>query len=614
MAIELSPGKLQLMAKQAVASWSEGRHSTLNMAVANQVKLAGSMNREQMQRLVEASNQEAYRLEHTTKVGSHRIVDFKGGLARLEDVVKQATGLPEPVTYHDIQDYASPPAQTKQASWDEIMGVEGIEKKAEADPGPYSGLTLEKLSRRLEHEIKNAQSELDTASLHLPSARDELVMQMKRAHREGSSLGEIAQYLGAVDADPLFLKSAFQLAYPTLKQVGGHTDESYMASIKQAHAVGTPDFEHPLARAYLGLIDASTKVAAARSVLIELEDAQRKVAEEQAASDSQPSWKDKLKGLSKHLPDLSHLRNNTPLDPATSTPEQIEEVRSRAHRLNNGESVMEAVRNYGLLRGSGAALTDGRSALGTGLDIAASVAPAALRHYRRSKEIDAGEKATDNPQTGAGRIAGSVLTGLWAGGLETGGAGRIAGSVLTGLWDGGLATGGANYASGALGKRRAELQKQIQKALLAQKIRQISGPPVPEIDVSVPEEPFKVASGQAAASGFKSVIGGFRRVGDAVSHHAGEFGKGLAGEGSVPHRIGQHLGKVVQYTPHAVGALGAYRAYQHASAAMDSPIARTIKGFIPFTDENQQKDMQIRNFYGAPMYGQMPGYPQGQGY
>ena len=565
------------MAKEAVASWSAAKHATLNMAVAHQIKCAGSMSRDQMQRLVEATNQEAYRMEHTTKTGSHRVVDFRGGLARFEDVVKQATGLPDPMTFHDMSDYLSPPAASKTASWDEIMGVEGIEKKAARHVEPYSGITLEKLASRLEHAVEQARSEFDVAQLSMPSVRDELVGQMKRAHREGASLGEIAQLLGHVDPDPDFLKAAFELAHPVLSR--GHTEESYASSIKEAHAVGTPNLEHPLALAYRELIDASTKVAAAREVLIETEQALERVHEKQASfgrtvAEMGEGFGDGVlvRTLTPAFSPLGHLRDRTGALPAFAA--------TTAATLPTALG-LTAFYHKGRSAGEREAQANSEQNNGESSPKQASLSDAVFRQGPNSPNA-AWTLGFNIPGTS------SLFDRLdpYNIGVDLGIAGVTAAGAL------------AAYHAG---KWRGRKQRAAQEAAAAE----VPPAAVPPVVV----EP-KTAS---AANATKSFFGGFRRAGDAVSKHVGQFAEGVAGTNSMAHRIGRNAGKVIQYAPHVAGGLLAYRGYQHADAALDSPLARKVKSFLPFTDENKQKEMEIRNFYGSPMYGSMPGYP-GQEY
>ncbi len=231
------------------------------------MKKAGDLGRNQVENLVHLTNQAAYLDQHKKLAGHHRYVVLKDGPVRVEEVIKQATGLPEPVIYRSLDDYKDAPPG-KHASWEEIFP--GAEKVAAA-------VEDEAVSSLVEHHFKQAlydartqesnwRSDIETLEVELERAKHATIEQMKNAHREGSTLNDIARAMGTVSTDPEILESTFKVAYEQLVRVGNHTADSYMASIKtaspgQLRAEGTP-----LCAAYEALIDTATKLAYSRKI------------------------------------------------------------------------------------------------------------------------------------------------------------------------------------------------------------------------------------------------------------------------------------------------------------------------------------------------------------
>lgn len=266
--------ELTHLGQEAASLWLKKAQPTLTMAASAVVKKAGHLNREQITRVVEATNHAAYAaVHHNAKLATegHRYVTFEGGPARLEDVVKQATGLPEPITYRDISDYKNPPPSTaKQASWEELFGVEKFAFSADAEGIPREpAKELVPYYHKLARLVDEAAMEVELADRDLISARQALVGEMKLAHLEGATLRDIVVGLASISPEPLFMKMAFEAAAPSLLKAGGHTPHSYAESMKVA-SPGTLNPEHTMLLTYGVFIQSAAKLAAARSVHEEL--------------------------------------------------------------------------------------------------------------------------------------------------------------------------------------------------------------------------------------------------------------------------------------------------------------------------------------------------------
>lgn len=233
------------------------------------------MSREQMTRVVEFTNRHAYLDYHNNKLaGAHRYVEFPGGPARVDEVIKQATGSPEPVVYRSLADYQHAPAsREKQASWEQLFGVEKFafskEATGEAEAAAAAFRELHHLRSKLASAIQQVRGEMDQGDVDLDYARSGLVEHMKRAMQEGATLRDLVRGMAEVSTDPAMMQTAFKLAHPTLMRVLGNDAGAYTESMKTASA-GVLDREHPLLAAYANLIQTSAKMAAQRMVLTDL--------------------------------------------------------------------------------------------------------------------------------------------------------------------------------------------------------------------------------------------------------------------------------------------------------------------------------------------------------
>lgn len=79
---------LEVLGKQAASKWATGEHPTLADAVLEQVKEAG-LSPEQVKRVVEFANTDAYLTEFKKEGANHRFVDFgRSGPADPAEVLK----------------------------------------------------------------------------------------------------------------------------------------------------------------------------------------------------------------------------------------------------------------------------------------------------------------------------------------------------------------------------------------------------------------------------------------------------------------------------------------------------------------------------------------------
>jgi hypothetical protein len=582
----LSANEISKLATDAATLWIRGECPSMNQAVAQVVKTAGSMNREQVGQVVHLANRQSYLMKHGSQAGeSHRIVEFPGGVARVEEVIKQATGLPQPTTYHDLSDYQSSPA-TKQASWEDLFGVE---KFAEEAP-PLPELTLEKLARNLHHQVKEAQNELDLEQLYLDTSRHELVDQMKVAHRAGASLGEISKLLGAVDSDPGFLKAAFYHSYTDLYRVGRHTPETYEESIKQASlVVGTPNLDHPLCAAYASFIEHSVKVACVQEALRELEQA-HKIANDPALA---AQMEDEGPGLGRRVYDRM-------VSAAPAAGGAIGGLMGSTviGALGQGRPVAFA---GGLVGGTlaggalGGLTAEGLTYLAdkaTGRhakpiqpeDLAAMKVSMSL--WRKKPPAPTPPAAQPHPQPAQPHPQQQTT--------HTPPPAPHPEPVPH------VAPQAAAPAAPPTEQKPSWWKRMFGRSTPSEAPAQAppQAPPQAQEVPHVAPQPQQAAPGPAkpefhvreAPEGETPVFG-----------HADRYGEAI--ENRFQGRAGQIAGNIVRYAPHTIATLGAYRAMQHGRAMADSPLGQRVQSYIPFTDANAEAEQRIRASYGANPYG-----------
>lgn len=243
-----SSEELQGYGKQAAHAWAGGEHPTLTQAVVGSVKTAG-LNREQVQRVVEATNKEAHAIMHNKEGSADRVVTFDGGLARADEALRHLNSTPEPIFYGSLADYQDAP---KQASAE-------LPPAPELPPLEDPLLEVRKLAARYDSLLKQADSQLSNLETEVEWAGYSLLEAVKTANAGGSTLGEIVQAWGAAGADPYFVKRAFEEITPGLVKTGRWKETGMAEDLRKVAAVGLyADTSHPVVKAF---IDFSSSVA-----------------------------------------------------------------------------------------------------------------------------------------------------------------------------------------------------------------------------------------------------------------------------------------------------------------------------------------------------------------
>ena len=277
--------ELEVFGKKAAATYACGTCGTLTDAVVETVKHAG-LSPEQVKRVVELTNQNAY-LEEFRKEGSpHKYIDFAGGPASPSEVLKDLNdGGGGTVFDRGVADYGNPPVKTAQLHMRNRAAL-GLEKTASADifnpaeaafeqmwrsadqPIPFADPFQESVAMRekLATMRDNLNSDLSSLEIDYMTIGDHLYSLVKQAALEGTPLGHIIQAWQDITPGEGYVKSAFQIVGPRLveQEVFPSLDGVAESLTKTAAAQAMPNHEHPLLKTFAAFCTQLDKMASAR--------------------------------------------------------------------------------------------------------------------------------------------------------------------------------------------------------------------------------------------------------------------------------------------------------------------------------------------------------------
>ena len=305
---------LEVLGKKAAADWCSGKVASLNAAVLSAVQHE-MLSPEQVRRVVEFCNQDAYLQEFRKEGSNHRVVHFDSGPADPAQVIQDLNDGGGGSRFdRGTLDYSMPPSLAmKEASWRSPATV-GFDKTASANEAPAAELprlvklpSLPKTAspaeryesqlwelfgagspmamaeplrplQQMEHKLAGAaahlSSELDSLEIEFGQVTDRLYGAVKQAALEGIPLGAMITAWSTVSEDPLYVKVAFNRLTPML-QTGRVFDS--LASLGDS-LLKTAGFnaefankEHPLVSCYQEFVDTLNKLAHMRVVHEELQ-------------------------------------------------------------------------------------------------------------------------------------------------------------------------------------------------------------------------------------------------------------------------------------------------------------------------------------------------------
>lgn len=261
---------LEVFGKHAAMKWLRGEAPTLSSAVVETVK-AASLSPEQVLRVVEFANTDAYLQEFKKEGRAHRVIDFPGGPADPATVLRDLNdggGGAGRVKTAGLEDYQSAP---KQASG-------GIEWHREAPQQSYMPLA-DPLRPAMDMRVKLAGSaehlrgQLNFVERAYRTALEDMVSEVKQAALEGTSLSEIVDAFSQVNAHPELIKQAFISMTPGLLKSGAFRTPTDMVTSFEKFAAHSPvNPEHPLVGAYSTFCETLVKAAELRAQLEEYQE------------------------------------------------------------------------------------------------------------------------------------------------------------------------------------------------------------------------------------------------------------------------------------------------------------------------------------------------------
>lgn len=251
----VSAEELEVLGKQASARWAEGRSKNLSEAVIETVKHA-HLSPQQVQRVVEFANTDAFLKEFKKEGSEHKYIDFgPEQLADPSEILKDLNDGGGGSRFDDgrLSDYNSPPgekvAMDKTASDDGVF-AEAFGASDNEVQYPYADpmAPLVTLRGKLAacHEFLSDQ--VSGLEVMYADLADNFYSKVKRAHLDdGVELGEVVQALTEVTPGPEYMKVAFQLITPRLIREGVFdSQEKIASSLQKTASAALVNREHPL--------------------------------------------------------------------------------------------------------------------------------------------------------------------------------------------------------------------------------------------------------------------------------------------------------------------------------------------------------------------------------
>jgi len=279
---------LEVLGKAAATSWTLGKHASLNDAIVDTIR-GERLSPEQVRRVVEFTNGDAYLREFRKEGAVHRVVNFDCGPASPSQVLQDLNdGGGGTISDRGTLDYAMTPSMAKRASAD--RDTTPLEKTASVEPAqkeasryedhlwemlggnPKGSMPFAEPLRPLEdlrHKLAGARdataSELDGLEVDYADVCDRLHGHVKQASLDGTSLGDIVRAWATVESDPVYVKVAFSMLtprfqreqlFPSLDAIG--------ASLEKRAMRGEVNPQHDLVTTYAEFVDVLNKLASMR--------------------------------------------------------------------------------------------------------------------------------------------------------------------------------------------------------------------------------------------------------------------------------------------------------------------------------------------------------------
>jgi len=266
---------LEVLGKKASSLWCEGRAKTLNDAVVATVKHAG-LSPEQVKRVIEFANTEAYLTQFRKEGTASKVVDFGPGGPASPAVVLQDLndGGGGSVFDPGTGDYNQPPAEKTSSARDKTASAAedallfeafGVRETALPLAEPMAN-TIE-LRDKLASAFEQATAQLSTLENMFSDLRDRTFHNVKQAALSGTALSEVAEIWNRFAPSETYVKVAFRAIIPQLIENGVFANgEAVAESLQKVAHVGIPNEEHPLVADFKDLCEVLSKLAETREI------------------------------------------------------------------------------------------------------------------------------------------------------------------------------------------------------------------------------------------------------------------------------------------------------------------------------------------------------------
>ena len=266
---------LEVLGKRASAGWINGEYKTLTDAVTDTVKQA-HLSPEQVRRVVEFANTDAYLKEFKKEGAAHHIVNFSGGPADPSAIIQDLNdGGGGSVFDTGTGDYNTPPSGEKTASAEDESALAALFGSSVETPLPYEnphGEVIE-LRDKLAGANDLLLNQISGLEVMYAELGDRMYHQVKQAALSGVSMGEVAEAWQYVAPTDEHVKVAFGLVTPRLLNEGVFRNvEEMLDSAEKTAGAKVANPEHPLLVEFAEFCDALTKMAELRSAREELKE------------------------------------------------------------------------------------------------------------------------------------------------------------------------------------------------------------------------------------------------------------------------------------------------------------------------------------------------------
>jgi len=265
MAKSISGEALEKMGKEAASIYRSGRQCSLREAIVSTVKSAG-LSPEQVKRVVEFANTEAYLGEFREGNSAHRVIEFPDGPASPSDVLQDLNdGGGGSVNDSGTFDYSSPP-EKKAANTAEmdakLASAFGYSGKQYPEVNPYQ--ESYELRTKVAAAFEKVSSDISDLEIIYDGVKTDLYHHVKQAMHQGYSLGQIVAAWQPNAADTVYVKLAFDHILPRLEKEGMGSPKDFLKSLEKTAADGAVNTEHPLVRTFGAFQECLYKLASLR--------------------------------------------------------------------------------------------------------------------------------------------------------------------------------------------------------------------------------------------------------------------------------------------------------------------------------------------------------------